>query len=324
MKKKIALALKLLISVVLIYLVFKSSNIDIVNTVEKLKCTNLKWFLIGAAFFTITTFTNTYRWLKLASLLGYKVKYHHGLKTYFESTFGNNFLPTNFGGDALKAYDIGKADKSWLKAASTVFMERLFGFTMMFSLVPIGLIISKYTTYKDVIPLKLELSLWAAFLCLVLGLISYPLWSRIPLSFVQKIKFAVQEYTRCHKSLASVLLWTFITHIFFITGNIAMALAMRIEMSQIPLWFWFILVPASSLAGFVVPSVKGVGAKEASYIYLLGLIGINGDASLAIAFLTFLATVIATLPGVSIVFRKTKMPKMNSDNLENSIQIPSS
>lgn len=312
MKKNIAVGLKLIISVVLIYLVFKSCNIDVVNTWEKLKGTDIKWFIIGCILLMGTTFTNTYRWLKLASLLGYKVNYFHGLKTYFESTFGNNFLPTNFGGDALKAYDIGKSDKSWLRAASTVVMERLFGFTMLFAQVPIGLTISKYTVFKDAIPHNIKLALWAAFGGVVLGIISFPLWSRIPLGFIQKIKYSVQEYTRCHKSLLSVTAWTLITHILFVGGNIAMGLAMKVGTDQIPIWFWLILVPASSLAGFVVPSVKGVGAKEASYIYLLGLIGVSGDLSLAIAFLTFIATVIVSLPGVSIAFRKVKIPKMSS------------
>ena len=312
MKKKIALVLKLVISVVLIYLVFKSCDIDVIKTWEKLKDTNIKWFIIGCILLMGTTFTNTYRWLKLASMLGYKVNYFHGLKTYFESTFGNNFLPTNFGGDALKAYDIGKADKSWLRAASTVIMERVFGFTLLFTQVPVGLIISKYTIFKDAIPHKLELLLWAAFAAVISVVLSFPLWSRIPLGFVQKIKYAVQEYTRCHKSLLSVTIWTLITHVFFVGGNIAMGLAMNIGTDQIPIWFWLILVPASSLAGFVMPSVKGVGAKEASYIYLLGLIGVGGDLSLAIAFLTFIATVIVSLPGVSIAFRKVKIPKMSS------------
>jgi len=313
MKKKIAIALKLIISVALIYFVFKSCDIDLVQTWSKLQETDLKWFIIGCILFLSTTFTNTYRWLKLASLLGYKVKYLHGLKTYFESLFGNNFLPTNFGGDALKAYDIGKADKSWLRAASTVIMERLFGFTMLFSLVPIGLIVSKYTIYRDAIPAKLEFALWLVPAGALFGIISFPLWSKIPLNFIQKVKYAVQEYTRCHKSLLSVIVWTFITHILFISGNISIALAMGAGLDQIPFWFWLILIPASSLAGFVVPSVKGVGAKEASYIYLLGLIGVNGDISLAIAFLTFIATVIVSLPGASIAFRKVKIPKMGND-----------
>ena len=98
-----------------------------------------------------------------------------------------------------------------------------------------------------------------------------------------------------------------------------MGLAMGVGLAEIPFWFWLILVPASSLAGFVIPSVKGVGAKEASYIYLLGLIGVSGDISLAIAFLTFLATVIASLPGVSIAFRKVKIPKMAAEKIDEEL-----
>jgi uncharacterized protein (TIRG00374 family) len=306
MQKKILIALKLIISITLIVLVFKLCDIDVVKTWTKLRNTDVKWFIIGCLLLIGTTFTNNYRWLKLASLLGYKTSYFHGLKTYFESTFANNFLPTGFGGDALKAYDLGKADKTWLRAASTVIMERLFGFIFLFAQVPIGLVISKYTPLRDALPLKLELALWLAFLALVLSIISYPLWSKIPLGFIQKIRFSIHEYTRCHKSLIDVAAWTFITHVLFVAGNISMGLAMGAGIDRIPVWFWLVLVPASSLAGFIIPSVKGVGAKEASYIYMLGLIGINHDLGLAIAFQTFVATVIASLPGASIAFRRMK------------------
>jgi glycosyltransferase 2 family protein len=313
MKKNFLLALKLIISFVLIFLVFKLCDIDIVRTWTKLRNTDIKWFIIGCILFIGTTFTNTYRWLKLASVLGYKTNYFHGLKTYFESTFANNFLPTGFGGDALKAYDLGKSDKSWLRSASTVIMERLFGFVFLFAQVPIGLVISKYTPLRDALPLKLELALWLSFLAVILSIISYPLWSKIPLGIVQKIRFSVQEYTSCYKSLIDVAVWTFGTHVLFVGGNIAMGLAMGAGIDRIPIWFWLILVPASSLAGFVIPSVKGVGAKEASYIYMLGLIGINHDLGLAIAFQTFVATVIASLPGASIAFRRMKFPKSNKE-----------
>ncbi len=64
------------------------------------------------------------------------------------------------------------------------------------------------------------------------------------------------------------------------------------------------------MLSFVIPAVKGVGAKEASYIYLLAFIGVSGSDALAIAFIIFLGTLIATLPGISIVFRTgNKMPK---------------
>ncbi len=306
LKKFFTLSLKIGISALLVYLVFKFSNIDLVKTWHELKKTNINWFILSIVLIATNFFTNAYRWRVLANLLDYKLKYSRALKMYFESMFSNNFLPTNFGGDAIRAYDLGKDDKSWLKAASTILAERAFGFTMMYCLVPIGFAFYWFSSFKGLIPDEVSGILLLGFAGLILGLLTYRIWLKLPFAFVEKIKFTIDEYTRCKKSLFKVVIWTLATHFCFISAHVAATAAVGISFSALPWWYWLIMTPAATLAGFVIPSVKGVGAREASFIYFLGLFGIDSDKSLAIAFLTFLATLLATLPGISIVFRKKK------------------
>ncbi|MCE2928020.1 MAG: flippase-like domain-containing protein [Candidatus Caenarcaniphilales bacterium] len=311
MKKVFSFVIKAVISIALIYLLVKFTKLDLVKAFSLLKEADIRWFIASIAMYVICMFTNTYRWQILANQLDFKLEYLRALRLYFESTFSNNFLPTNFGGDAIRAFDLGRNHShSWLKAASTVIMERAFGFAMMFSLIPLGLIYSKFTPLAHVLPENLERGLYITFGAMVIGLASYKLWSQIPLAFVQKIKFTIKEYTKCKKSLVNVALWTFLTHISFVIGNICAGEALGAGLQQVPLWFWLILSPVSTLAGFFIPAVKGVGAKEACYVYMLGLVGVAPDLSLAIAFLTYISTLISTLPGVTIAFRKLKTEKI--------------
>ncbi len=310
MKKQITLILKLSISIGLIILMIKFCNLDLQKTWIAIQETNFAWFIATTVMFTGTVFTNAYRWMILAKLLDYKLDFSKACRMYFESAFSNNFLPTNFGGDAIRAYDLGKRDKSWLKAASTVMVERLYGFAVMFCMIPVGLFFIRYTKFAHALPPNVALALWFTFIATVVGLGSYKLWSKIPLGIVQKLNYAVEEYTKCHHSLRLVLLWTFITHLLLLAGNVCSAYALGVGTGEIPIWYWLIVTPASTLAGFIIPAVKGVGAKEASYIYFLGLLGIGSDTSLAIGFIAFVATTISTLPGVSIAFRKLKFNKV--------------
>ena len=303
MKKYFSLILKIVISIVLIAVTIKFMKLDLVETFNTLKSSNWKWFVLCCFALYGTIFTNAYRWMILANQLDYKLKYSEALKMYFEAMFSNNFLPSNFGGDAWRSYELGRKDKGWLKAASTVIMERLFGFTMMFALMPIALIAIRFSHFKGAIPKKIEFALWLCFGAMVFVYATYFLWSKINLGFIKKIKFTLDEYTSCHKSMRNVLIWTFITHVFLMFSNIFAAFATGVNFDQIPFWFWFIVVPTSTLLSFVMPAVKGVGAKEASYIYLLAFIGVSSSKALAIAFLIFLGTLIATLPGISIAFR---------------------
>jgi glycosyltransferase 2 family protein len=292
------------VSILILFLIFKFAKIDFQSFWEQLKQTDLFWFGISSFALLITIFTNCYRWHILTRLLDYDLRFAKAIKIYFEASFGNNFLPTNIGGDAFRAYELGKPNKSWLRAASTVLVERMLGFLVMFAILPVGLVYLQFSVYKNSFPEKLSLALWAVFILTVLGILSYKLWSKLPLGLVQKIKYAVEEYTKCQKSLFKVTLWTFITHFFLYLGNIFAAKSVGVDFSSIPIWYWILLIPAATLASFIIPALKGLGAKEAAYVSFLGILGISPEKALAIAFINFISTFLISLPGISLVFRK--------------------
>lgn len=320
MPKKLAIFIKLAISVLLIVLLVKVTGLDLKKTFIAIKETDIRWFIGCIVMFLACTLTNTYRWWILAGLLDYKLSFFKAVRMYLEAAFANNFLPSNFGGDAIRAYDLGQEGKSWLRAASTIIAERFFGFTMMFFLIPIGLAFIQIGPLSDVLPKQLILGLWLAFFAPIVFIASYKLWSKLPWNFIQKFNYAVQEYTKCHKSLMKVIFWTFMTHMFLLAGNVCSAYALGVGIDQIPVWYWLLMTPAATLISFVVPAVKGVGAKEASYIYFLSFLGITSDTGLAIGFIAFVATLVSSLPGVSIAFRKTKLTKVIEEEKEHEAE----
>lgn len=314
-KKQLAIILKIVISVALIVLLIKVTNLDLRKTLDAIKETNIKWFIATTVMFMATTFTNSYRWWILARLLNYDFSLFKAIRMYFEAMFANNFLPSNFGGDAIRAYDLGRKDKSWLRAASTIVAERFFGFTVMFCLIPFGLIIMEFSQIRGALSQEIKAALLFTFAAMFIGFATYGLWSKIPFGIVQKFNYAVQEYTKCKTSLRKVIIWTLITHMFLLAGNVCSAYALGVPIHEIPVWYWLLMTPAATLASFVIPAVKGVGAKEASYVYLLGFLGISADKGLAIGFIAFVATLIASLPGVTIAFSKKFSMAKNPESI---------
>lgn len=307
--KKFKLLIQIIVSIALLFLFTQIGDVDFKSIWAKLQNTNWFFFSLATIMFTLTVFTNSHRWLKLAQLLGYKLDYKHALALYFESSFYNNFLPSNLGGDALRSFNLAKEDGNWIKAASTVFVERLFGFSMMFLVIPIGILFLKFSPLANSIPSKAIGALWFSFFACLFGLLSYKLWSKIPLQIITKINYAFQEYTKCHKSMISVIIWTLITHAFLLLGNLFSALSVGIGLDQIPFWYWILMTPLSTLAGFVIPAMKGLGPREACFVYFLGLIGISSTDSLAIAFISFASITVTTIPGFPVIFRKKDIPK---------------
>jgi hypothetical protein len=109
---------------------------------------------------------------------------------------------------------------------------------------------------KGAILEKIKLALWLSFAGMILIYATYFLWSKINIGIIQKVRFTLEEYTRCHKSLQTVTLWTFLTHACLMLSNIFAALATYVSFEEVPFWYWFIVVPTTTLLSFVILLLK--------------------------------------------------------------------
>lgn len=206
----------------------------------------------------------------------------------------------------------------WLSAGLTVILERLFGFTMMFFFFPLSLIFIYSQNLAHTMPEKLIQALFILSIVPFFAFFGYKLWIKIPipLAIFQKIKIAVSEFIVHKRSVWIVLLWTFITHVFLMAVNVFSALALGV--TQIPFWYWFLVVPLATLASYVIPAVKGLGAREATYVFLLSIIGVSFDHSFAIAVTVFLATLVSSVPGISLVRKGKEIFSIFKNPLKNA------
>jgi uncharacterized protein (TIRG00374 family) len=314
------LALKFLITVLLLKILLMIFKMDFEVLLEQLLNLDLKNFIFATLAATATIFTNNYRWWLLTKIINLKVSFWLGLNWYFEAMFANTFFPSNLGGDALRTYFLKKETNhsSWLESGSSIIMERLTGFTLMFFFLPIGLLILVNSGIEFALDSKYLYLVVALSSIPVLFLLTYRLWLKIPFKIFQKVFSILDIYTKDLAKLLPVLFWTFITHLFLILTNIFAAKAVGLTFNTIPVWFWLLIVPVATLANFVVPAIKGLGAKEASYVYLLSLIGVSPENALAIAVTVFFATVASSLPGLTIFKRGFKFLLSSQKNLKSS------
>lgn len=293
--------------------------------IDKILQLDLRFFALASFFSVLTIVTNTYRWWIITKGFNYKISYWTGLLWYFEGMFANNFFPSNVGGDALRAFYLGtlkhpadKQDDDWLSAGLTVILERLFGFTMMFFFFPLSLIFIYSQNLAHTMPERLIQALFILSIVPFFAFFGYKIWIKIPipLAIFQKIKIAVAEFIVHKRSVWTVLLWTFITHVFLMAVNVFSALALGV--TQIPFWYWFLVVPLATLASYVIPAVKGLGAREATYVFLLSIIGVSFDHSFAIAVTVFLATLVSSVPGISLVRKGREIFSIFKNPLKNA------
>jgi len=307
--------IRLILSALLVVVLVQVLKFDLKSFLDKILKLDLRYFSLAVLLSMLTVFTNAYRWWIITKSFNYQIRFFTAVLWYFEGIFANNFFPSNLGGDALRAFYLGTVEPTedkqvrhhnWLSAGLTVILERILGFTMMFFFFPVSLIFIYSQSLAHTMPEKLIHTLFLLSAIPFLAFFGYELWLKIPIKFhlFQKVKLAVEQFVVDRRSVAIVLFWTFITHVILMIIHVCAALALGIH-HLIPFWYWFLVVPLATLASYVIPTIKGVGAREAAYVFLLGIIGVASDNSFAIAVTVFLVTLVASVPGVSIL-RKSK------------------
>ncbi len=195
-------------------------------------------------------------------------------RVYLIATFYNTFLPANVGGDVLR----GHATRGCFPGASgaymVVFLERVFGLAGL--LVLAGLVMLLH-------PLPgLEGRPWVGALGLALALgaalapgLARRLGSRLPAKLSALAKGLPAQARPLH--LFGVLALSLLTQ--DVVALVGYTLISSMD-ATVALGDALLLVPVA-LVSVYLPTIAGLGAREAAFVFLFGLVGV--DAAIATA-----------------------------------------
>jgi len=130
LRKKGLTALKILISVALIYFIFTKLNID--EVFETVKKANPAYLVLALILFLISKVLAAFRLNEYFHVLEVLLTQKSNLKLYLLGMFYNLFLPGGIGGDAYKGYVIKKKfDVETKKVVSVLILDRLSGLLLL-------------------------------------------------------------------------------------------------------------------------------------------------------------------------------------------------
>ncbi len=126
LRKQFITAIKILISIGLISLVF--SKLDWTGIRQMLQSANLFYFVVAVILFLISQLISIFRFNIFIRKIGFRLTFEANSKIYLLGMFYNFFLPGGVGGDAYKAFALSKSHKKSLKkVGQVVFVERFLG-----------------------------------------------------------------------------------------------------------------------------------------------------------------------------------------------------
>ncbi|MFW6195860.1 MAG: lysylphosphatidylglycerol synthase transmembrane domain-containing protein [Thermoplasmatota archaeon] len=305
-KNRIKTFLKIIVSISLIsYVIYSAGPYKIW---AEIKNTNLFYFFIVIVLTIVKVGVSAKKWQILLKAKGEVKDFLHVWRIYYVGTFFNLFLPTNVGGDVVKAHKMSKVSNKSIEAYSSVFMERFLGVIAIF-----GLAIVASTIYFSELPMDIILIIYVVFLPLIIlsiimiwkesvvnmfkSLINRMFKNFNPFSIrekVIKLYSSINLYTKKKKTLGYALLISLLFHTMLILTNYILALSIGIDVS---LHYFFIFIPITAILLFLPISIRGFGVREVLYAYFFTQVGVTTAQAVSLSFLVQLLGIISSLIG---------------------------
>ncbi len=261
----------------------------------------------GILFFGVNCLAS-YKWQLLTRAQELTISFRQAWATYFVGLFFNSFLPSGFGGDAVRAYRVARQEGDGMDAILSV------GFDRAHSLWAILLIATPASLHSAAM-LKLPWEIGAMFTvlitvssCLALTFLFSVTrsWIEVGSSHLPfELGRAVSKLMRPFQKLGAnwrLIAWSSLVAITF-QGLGYVVQFLLFASLRVPISF-SVLVTVVSLATIVsvLPiSINGIGVREGAYVMALSATGVDSSAAITLSVLSLAMLISNSLIG-GIVF----------------------
>ncbi len=139
MKKIIVNLLKVLVTVLILYLIFKKFQIGWADVRNAFTQGNLWWFAASVGTQLVAILFSILRWTTLLRAQALAVPFPHLVKTYMVGRFLGTFTPTGLGLEAYKAYDVARYTQKAPESVAVVLVEKVLTILALSLLVVLSL-----------------------------------------------------------------------------------------------------------------------------------------------------------------------------------------
>lgn len=253
---------------------------------------DLRWLGLSLALQVVGLIMSTYRWQILAGALGDDHSLGYLVKAYLVGAFFNQFLPTSFGGDVYRIWDVSRRSRSLVGCGAAVVVERVTGMVVLFLFALVA------SVFRLEMASRIQL-VWAALalgaLCLAgLALFLSPVAARFAprapaaglarraVAKIFEFRAAVLEYRNRRGPFLKAMAWALILQVnvifyFYLIGR-AFGLA-------VPFLDYFIFIPIVLLVQILPVTINGLGLREAAYVAIFSFYGIAPGAAVSYSLL---------------------------------------
>lgn len=309
MKAKLFLVLKIVVSLLSLLLVVRTSDLSSVASI--LSGIQPSFVLVALAVFWIAQVVSSLRCVYIANELGQELKLSTSVHAHFIGLWFNQVLPTSLGGDVLKVVVLTRI-MGISMAIRTAILDRFSGLFILILAIVVTL-----PFYFIIIPPAQSTLLHGLTMLSIGALVATVLvvWSAArlkrylpPMSLLSKIVVLLSDIWLFHRSRALWRqLWTStIVHLNGIAAYGLLGLALGFDVNVL---VFVLIVPLVFVVALIPVSFAGWGVREAGAIWLFGLVGISRENALVLSVAYGSMLLLAGFPGLVLFIRGKYLDK---------------
>lgn len=251
---------------------------------------------------------SAYKWKLLAKFKNMDFPLIDFFKFYLAGTLVNNFMPSFIGGDTFRAYQIGRSEKKYKEAASTVIVDRITGLfgaiilTIFFSVLNFGVV------FENELLVFANLTVAGALIGGMIFLVvrKKPFWKKTANFLPEKVfNFAgILNGFAQGEILKKALTLSIIFSLVGLAGaNLVLFYSLEIEIGLLDYLSVIFLI---SIISSLPVSVNNIGIKEWAYVTFFGIFGIASSKVVAIALVSRLLQMLLSLVVIPVYIEGKK------------------
>ena len=285
MRRILLSTVKILISLVLLYLALRKVNLA--DLASRINVASLGWIGMAIAMTFLQIFIGVLRWREISAECRAPLSTRQAMRFNLIGTFFNQTLPSSIGGDAVRLWLVARGGAGWRAATYSIFVDRAIGLIAL-SIIIVASLPWSYRLIGD--PQGRTALLFVDFAALaggvgflVLGILPWPWlkhwWGTHHIHACSVIANRVL-FSRTHGPKVAVL--SLLVHVLavVIAWCVVQSIAAPVGFGQI-----FQLVPPVMLITMLPISIAGWGVREATMGLAFGYAGLMTNEGVNVSLL---------------------------------------
>ena len=299
MKDKLTNVVKIVVTLGLLLVV--AFTLDLRQVWDTLASAQWADLAIALLLYQVGIVVRAYRWQALLGGQGVVAPLWRLTRIYYVGTFFNSFLPSGFGGDVVRMYELSRYGATGPLAISTVLVDRIMGLIVLFAMALVALPFS----YR-LVPASVPLALLALIAGLALGLallLNRPLVGalsrrvRLFARLMDHPRVAALYSSFHHYDRRSLLQATVASLVFNLSLVVVQSYLGRGVGVHLGIGYYVLFVPILSSLLTLPISISGFGVREGGYVVLFGQAGVPAPQAVAMSLLFYAINALTGLIG---------------------------